>query len=128
MQINSENLTRKQARAVAALLAHRTIEDAARAVGVNPRTIYAWLDLAAFRAALNQAESAVIRDALRAVVGDLQSNFETMRAIRDGDAPETVKLQAAKALDASLLRWRELETLEERITRLEERINSNERK
>ena len=112
-------ITPKQARAVSALLTQRTIEDAATAAGVNARTLYRWLEVDTFRAALHAAEAAAIRDALRALVGDLRANFDTMRAIRDGDESANIRLQAARALDASLLKWRELETLEERVSRLE---------
>ena len=102
----SHNVTPKQARAVSALLTNRTIEDAATAAGVNARTLYRWLELDPFRAALHAAEAAAIGDALRALVGDMRANFEVMRAIRDGDESANVRLQAARALDAALLKWR----------------------
>lgn len=116
----SQGLSRNQVRAITALLSHRRVEDAAGAIGINPRTIYRWMDEAAFTRALRAAESDLIGDAVRALISDLKVNHEVMRAIRDDQENSArVRLSAAQSLDNSLLRWRELLNVDERLTHLE---------
>jgi hypothetical protein len=55
MSGHGEKLNRKQEQAVAALLAEPTIERAAAAAGVSPRTLKNWLRLPQFKSAYQQA-------------------------------------------------------------------------
>lgn len=125
----SQDLTRNQVRAISALLSHRRIEDAAGAVGINPKTIYRWMQHPAFVRALRAAESESIGDAVRALVSDLKTNHSVMRAIRDNQVNSArVRLSAAQSLDNSLLRWRELLNVDERLTNLERTVFDGQRK
>lgn len=120
---DNDRLTIKQKRTVAALIQHRTIGDAAVSIGVAEKTIYRWMKQAVFIRALQKAESELISLAVNSLVTDLGNNFQTMKNIRDDRKNQpNVRLRAAIALDNSLLRWRELSGLEERITMLEEAI------
>ena len=121
---NSGNreLSRNQLRAIAALLANRNVADAAAATGIGARTIYRWLKEPVFQQALHEAETAAIADAVRALIADLSANHAVMREIRDSKSDNVtprVRLSAAQALDNSLLHWRELLNVEERLERLE---------
>lgn len=116
-------LSRNQVRAISALLSYSRVEFAARSVGINPRTIYRWMQEPAFIRALRTAEGEVISDAVRVLISDLKANLEVMRAVRDD--PENsarVRLSAAQILDNSLLRWREMQNVEERLANLEELV------
>ena len=97
----SENvsLTPKQHRALVALVSSPTVGEAAKAAGVSERTLARWLSDPAFRMALGVAESDMIDGAVRAMIGDLAANHDTMRAIRDdlSNGP-AVRLRAAVAL------------------------------
>ena len=124
---NNVSLTPKQHRALAALLQARTIGDAAAAAQISERQLMRWLQQPEFVAELRKAESEIISDAVRALVVDLSANHQTLRAIRsDETQPGSVRVRAAVALDDSLLRWRELLTIETRITELEARLNVNQ--
>jgi hypothetical protein len=114
------DLTRNQARGIAALLANRRIDDAAQSVGLNERTLIRWMKEPVFSRALQAAETAAIGFAVRSLISDLRANHETMREIRDDtDLGARVRLSAAQSLDMSLLRWRDLQNSDERITKLE---------
>lgn len=117
-------LSRNQQRAIPSLLENRTIEDAARAVGLSERTIHRWLTEPTFILVLRSVEGKVIAEAVRALIYDLRKNHETMREIRDDeDESAHVRLRAAQILDNSLLRWREMQNIEERFVYLEELVH-----
>ena len=124
---NKDTLTPKQHRALVALLQSRTIGDAATAAQISERQLMRWLQQPEFISELRQAEEDIISDAVRALVVDLQANHQTLRSVRDDiTQPGSVRVRAAVALDDSLLRWRELLTIETRITELEARLNVNQ--
>jgi hypothetical protein len=51
---------RKKEEAIAALLVQRSVEEAARVVGIAPRTLLRWLELPEFREAYGQARRGVL--------------------------------------------------------------------
>ena len=123
MSAKTDKLTRNQARAIEALLTHRTIEDAAGAVGVNPRTIYRWMNEPAFRLSLDQATTGAINQSVADIHSSRSALGEPIFRVRDDiDVSPGVRLRAAQIIDNSLLRWRELLDVEQRITRLEQEL------
>ena len=120
------DLTSKQSLAIAALLACPTQAAAAEAAGIGHRTLTRYLADPDFIEALKQAESALIADNVRALVSDMQANRQVMAEIRDKPSnPAGVRLRAAIALDNSLKAWRDLYTIEQRLTDLERRLEVN---
>ena len=123
MSSETSKLTRKQAKAITALLDNSTLKGAAKDADISVRSIYRWLKEPYFRTALDQAATRVIGESVVSLIADMRDNFQVMRTVRDDlDNPPGVRLRAAQLLDASLLKWRELLDLEERLTRLEERV------
>jgi len=121
------NLSRTQVKAIRALLDHSRIQDAAKSAGVSERTLYRWLGDPLFVAAMRKAETQSISDHVRALVVDLEQNRRVMYEIRDNARfSPNVRLRAAVAIRDDLLKWRQLEDLEDAIFRLEERINEIE--
>lgn len=117
------SLTRNQVRAIAALLSNRTVEEAAESAGVAARTVYRWLKTNDFKLALTHAKGEVLTDAVRVLITDMQANHRTMIDIRDNEKNDaSLRLRAAIALDNSLLKWRELGNVEERLAALEEMV------
>jgi hypothetical protein len=55
---------RKKEEAIIALLSHRTIDEAANAIGIAPRTMLRWLQLPEFRAEYFKARREVVSQAL----------------------------------------------------------------
>ena len=117
----NSTLSTRQVRAIEALLTSATITEAAEACGIGRRTLHTWLEDPSFRAALATAESDAISEAVRGLVGDMRENFSTMRQIRRDSESEILRLRAAALLDASLLKWREIASIEERLVALEAR-------
>jgi transposase len=113
-------LTGKQNRAIAALLAHRTIEEAAKGIGISSRTIYRWLESNGFRQALLQAEGRVVDEAARRLIGGKDVALDTLAELMESAESESVRRQAASNWLEQLIRIRELRNIEKRLSALEE--------
>jgi hypothetical protein len=76
----SENvtLTRNQRRAIAALIKHKSITDAADSCGLTDRTLHRYLDDPVFCQALTQAEGQAIDEATRRLVGMNESAIDAI--------------------------------------------------
>ena len=73
-KVRSDELSTQQAKAVAALLSTRTLEEAASQAEVTPRTLLRWRrESAPFRKALREARSEVVEQA----AARLQANMAT---------------------------------------------------
>lgn len=120
------DLTHKQRRAIPALLSAPTVEDAAALAGVSRESLYRWLRSdPRFRDELHAAEAAALAETSRRLVGLAGRALATIAGVMDDEsASATVRLRAAESVLGHLLRVRELVTLEERITALEQSIGS----
>lgn len=114
----SENLTTKQKRAIAAMIASGSTTQAAAAAGITTDTWYRWMQDADFQAALRSAGTEALETFGRAVGGlaDL-----TMEALRDGleAGSINVRLRAAGMTLDAILRIRQHVELENRLLALE---------
>ncbi len=123
MSVNRTDLplTPKQRRAVEALLTTGEVVEAAQAAGVSRDTLYRWLKLPAFHQAVRQAEAHALDDLSRLLVGLGRTAVATLaKAMSDPTVPPASRVRAADAALSRLLQLRELATLEQRITTLEE--------
>jgi predicted DNA-binding transcriptional regulator AlpA len=87
---------RKKEEAVVALASTRTVEEAARTVGLSPQTLYRWLKDPEFAAACDEAGEAILGQAL----GRLQQASGTavtilLQVMHDPSAPRSARLRAA---------------------------------
>jgi transposase-like protein len=101
--------------AIAALLSHRSVEDAARAVGVTTHTLLRWMKQSAFRAMYQQARQLAFSQAL----GRLQEASgaavtTTLKIMFDTNAPPGIRLRAAQIVLEQAARAAELENLRAR--------------
>jgi hypothetical protein len=117
----SDNLTRNQVKAIKALLEFPTIEKAAAAIGVNPRTITRWLDDRSFRAELARAEGDALDKTTRKLLylGDHAVNALASVLQEPNQRGASNKRLAAQTILTQLLKLRELRNIEERIADLE---------
>ena len=117
----SVKTTWKQTRAIKALLKYPTIDQVAEAIGVNPRTVYRWLDDPNFKAGLSQAEGAALDLATRRLLLLSDKAIDALESVLDDPAQEGAgnKRLAAQAVLDHLLKLRELRNVEERIVNLE---------
>jgi flagellar motility protein MotE (MotC chaperone) len=120
MADNDTDLTTRQQRTIAALLAARNVREAAKQVKVPERTVYTWLAEPAFRAALYAAEGHLIDAATRRLLHHQDVALTVILTIMaNPDNPAGVRLRAAQSVLEQLLKLRELRNIEQRLTALE---------
>lgn len=120
MAQNGRDLTKKQEKAVVALLAAPTVQAAAEAAGVSERTLWRWLQQPEFKEAYRQAR----REAVSHAIGRLQQAttraVETLEEVMGNpEAKESARVSAAKTVLDAALKALELEDLEARVEELE---------
>lgn len=123
MATNGE-LTARQQRMIAELLAQPTQDAALKAAGVGFTTLKRWRAEAAFVQALDTARRELFQSGYDALLSYQTNNLSTLAGLRDGADNENTRLRAAVALEQSLVRRFELLTLgdlERRISALEGR-------
>jgi transposase-like protein len=110
---------RKKEAAVAALLMHRNIEEAARSVGISKQTLLRWLKLPEFQEAYRAARRAAVSQSNARLQQASSAAVSTLLKIMiDPSAPAS-----ARAADRILERGQqglEIEDLEVRLSALEE--------
>lgn len=119
MTAQRRELTSQQQQAIAALLSHASITEAATAVGVNRRTLTRWMADETFRDKLRQAESEVLSSITRQL-GRLSE--KSIRALEDALDNEDAPAQRLRACEIVLSRhatWRDVTSFDQRLSELE---------
>ncbi len=120
MAENGTELTTRQQRTIAALLAAKDVREAAGQAKVPERTLYTWLSEPAFKAALYEAEGRLIDQVTRRLLKHQDAAMTTILLIMaDQKYPASVRLRAATAVVDYMLKLRDLRNVEERLTALE---------
>src|SRR6266436_555976 len=96
---HGQKFGRKKEEAIAALLSQRSIEDAARVVGIAVRTLYRWLEIPEFREAYFKAR----RQAYGQATARLQQASSAAASIiltlmLDPNVPAASRLRAAQGV------------------------------
>jgi transposase-like protein len=111
---------RKKEEAIAALLSQRSIEEAARTIGLNPNTMLRWLQVPEFRDAyLKARREAVGQSIARMQQATGAATITVLKLMTDPKVPAAVKLRAAECVFAHAIKGIELEDIETRLTELE---------
>jgi hypothetical protein len=123
---HGEKLGRKQEEAIAALLSHRNIEEAARAAGVGARTLIRWLKLPEFIKEYRKAR----REAVHQSVARMQQATGAaativMKLMTDLNVPAAVRLRAAECIFDRAIKGVELEDIEARVSELERTMEAS---
>lgn len=116
-------LSSKQKMAIEALLSTATIDDAAKTADISRSSITRWLREEHFQNALRDAEKGALKQISRNLIG--LANKAT-NALEDGlgeDQKINARLRAAEIVIDRLIKLREILDFEERLIKLEERIN-----
>jgi hypothetical protein len=103
------------------LAAGETVERAARAAGLSPRTAYRRLADPQFAQRLARTRDELISNALGELVASAEDAVVTLRALLSA-SDERVRLAAAKTTLDQLLRLRETLTLSQRLAALERTV------
>lgn len=124
----SGEISRKQEKAIAALLTCSSITDAVQQCSMAESTLYRWLKETAFLEAYRKARRHVVQQA----IGQLQQ--ATGRAVQtllvimlESTAPASAKVTAAKAVLETAIKAVELEDIESRLADLEASLKDRKR-
>jgi transposase-like protein len=112
---------RKMEEAVAALLTQRSIEEAARSVGISTRTMLRWMKEPEFDAAYRAAKRAAYGQAIARLQQAMPLAVQTMlKVLLDPATPASVRVRAAEVIANHSHKAIEIEDVEARVTALEE--------
>jgi uncharacterized protein (UPF0147 family) len=118
-----KNLPQKRMDAIVALLNKQTVRDAAQAVGIGETTLYRWLHDSAFQEAYREAKYEVVQQTLSQLQ---KASGEAARVLQeimtDPKVPAYTRVTAARIILETSIKAVEIDTLEARITKLEEFI------
>lgn len=109
-----------------ALAAGSPVDQAAKAAGLSPRTVYRRLAEPGFRSRLATARDELASEALSELAGCAPEAVATLRRLLQANN-EHVQLGAARTLLDQLLRLREALALAERVATLERRLEHQQR-
>jgi hypothetical protein len=131
MRGHGTKFSRKMEAAVAALLTHRNLEEAARTVGISPATLFRWHKEPEFETAYREARRAVHGQAVaRLQQGSSAAATTILKTMLDPATPAAVRLRAAEAVLNQAAKAIEIEDLEVRVSQIErdsERAKSSQR-
>ena len=120
MSGNVAELTKKREEAILALLTNRSVEEAARAANITPRTLYRWLNETRFDKAYRRARqesfgqgTARLQQASGAAVSSI------LKIMVDPHAPASTKLRAAELVPTHGAKAIEIEDIKARVSELE---------
>ena len=115
-----DKLTPKQQKALVALLTNSTKEAAAKAAGIESKTLRRYLSNPDFQAEYRRAFASMVEDATRQAQQTLSPALSVLREImEDGDIPAAARVSAAKTALEYALRLAEVSDLAARLEALE---------
>ncbi len=120
MKGHGSKFGRKMEAAIAALLTHKSVEDAARAVGIGINTLLRWMVIPEFDAAYRKARRAAVSQASARLQQNSGAAAATILKIMvDLSTPASCRLRAADLVLEYAREGIELEDLDVRVVELE---------
>jgi hypothetical protein len=117
---HGQKLGRKKEEAVAALLTHRNVDEAAQAVGIGATTLWRWLKLPEFQRAYRDAKRAAFSQSIaRLQQGASAAATTLLKTMIDPNTPASVRIRAAECVMNHAMKAIETEDIEARVTELE---------
>ena len=111
---------RKKEEAIAALLVQRNLEDAARAVGISPKTLLRWMKEPEFDAAYREARRTAFGQAVaRLQQGASAAATTLLKTMIEPSTPASVRVRAAECVLNHAMKAIEIEDIEARVAELE---------
>ena len=118
----------KMEQAIAALLCHRNVEAAARAVGVSANTLLRWAKEPEFDAAYREARRAAFCQSIAPLQQASSAAVTTvLKIMLDTNAPAGTRLRAAEIVLGQTAKSIEIEDIEARVVELERAAGSANR-
>ena len=123
---HGQKLGRKKEEAIAALLTHRNVDEAARAVGIGATTLWRWQKLPEFQAAYREARRVAYGQAVaRLQQGTSAAATTLLKTMIDPNTPASVRVRAAEAIFNHAAKAIEIEDVEARVAELERAAESS---
>jgi hypothetical protein len=120
---------RKQEEAIAALLAQRNVEEAARAIGVCAKTLLRWLQVPEFQTAYRKARrESYLQSIARLQQASSAAVSTLLRVMVDPNAPAATRVRAADSVLNQAAKGIELEDMDARVLELERAAEPNNQK
>jgi hypothetical protein len=111
---------RKQEEAIAALLTHRGIDEAAKAVGISAKTLLRWMQEPGFAKAYREARRTAYSQSIARLQQASSAAAATfLKLMIDPTAPAAVRLRAADLVFTHGAKSIEIEDIEARVSELE---------
>ena len=114
-------LSEKQLQAIPAILSAKNITGGCRKAGINRDTFYTWLKDPAFKSEFERQRNEIIDLALHELRGLTGQAVEVLRGLLKAKS-EAVRLKTAMGIIESVLKAKEIEDLEARLSILEGRL------
>ena len=125
MKGHGSKFNRKREEAIAALLTHRNVEDAARAVGIGVSTLLRWMKEPEFEAAYREARRAAFGQSVARLQQASSAAVSTLlKVMVDPATPPATKVRAADSVLDHSARAIEIEDIDARLTGLERNIEA----
>jgi hypothetical protein len=126
MRGHGAKFARKKEQAIAALLTHRTTEEAAVAIGVGVSTLFRWLNEPEFRRAYLKARRESVSQAIaRMQQATGAAGVTILKLMTDPNVPAAVRLRAAECVFSLAIKGVETEDIDERLRVVEEAVEKN---
>ena len=125
MKGHGSKFNRKREEAIAALLTHRNVEDAARAVGIGVSTLLRWMKEPEFEAAYREARRAAFGQSVARLQQASSAAVSTLlKVMVDPATPPATKVRAADSVLDHSAKAIEIEDIDARLTGLERNIEA----
>jgi transposase-like protein len=118
--LGHEKFGQKMEQAIAALLSHRSVDEAARVVGVSANTLSRWMKQPEFEVALREARRTISAQAFGRLQDAAGAAATTVLKIMvDSNVPPGTRLRAAEIVLERAADADQIENLEDRVAKLE---------
>jgi hypothetical protein len=119
---------RKKEEAIVALLSHRNIEEAAKAIGIAPNTLLNWQKVPEFQVAYREARRAAFAQSIaRLQQASGVAVSVLVKTMVDPSAPHSTRVRAADSVLDHARKAIEIEDIEVRVSALEEATKDQNR-
>jgi len=110
----------KKEQAIAALLSHRSVEEAARAIDISPNTLLRWTKEPEFEAAYREARRTVFWQSIARLQQASGAAVTTLlKVMLDSNVPAATRVRAVEIVLERAAKAMEIEDIEARVTELE---------
>lgn len=117
---------RKKEQAIVALLTHRNLDEAARAIDVVPNTLLRWMKEPEFDAAYREARRLAYGQSIARLQQAASAASSTLLKIMiDPNSPPSCRLRAADSVLSHAAKAIEIEDVDARVRELEEATEAN---